>query len=43
MAKDGFDVHPTSAHSILTSLPDQFKGAWFCVKNEFFKVKGVGM
>ena len=40
MAKDGFDVHPTSRHSIPSSLPDQFKGAWFCVKNGFFKVQG---
>ena len=39
-AKDGFDVHPTSRHSIPSSLPDQFKGAWFCVKKGYFEVQG---
>ena len=39
-AKDGFDVHPTSRHSIPSSLPDQFKGAWFCLKKGYFEVQG---
>ena len=35
-AKDGFDVHPTSKHAVASPLPDQFKGAWFCLKKGFF-------
>ena len=37
MAKEGFDIHPTSRHSVSSALPDQFKGAWFCLKKGFFK------
>ena len=40
MSKEGFDVHPISRHSIQTSLPDQLKGAWFCLKRGFFENKG---
>ena len=40
MAKDAFDVHPTSRHSIPSPLPDQFKGARFCIKKGYFKVQG---
>ena len=40
MAKDAFDVHPTSRHSVASSLPDQFKGAWFCITKGFFEVSG---
>ena len=36
MSKEGFDVHPTSRHSVQSSLPDQLKGAWFCLKRGFF-------
>ncbi len=37
MEKDGFDVHPTSRHSVQDPLPDQVKGAWFCVQKAFFE------
>ena len=37
MEKDGFDVHPTTSHSVPSSFPDQLKGAWFCVKKGFFE------
>ena len=40
MSKEGFDVHPTSRHSVQSSLPDQLKGAWFCLKRGFFLNKG---
>ncbi len=40
MSKEGFDVHPTSRHSVQSSLPDQLKGAWFCLKRGFFENKG---
>ena len=39
MSKEGFDVHPTSRHSVQSSLPDQLKGAWFCLKRGFFENK----
>ena len=32
-AKDGFDEHTTSRHSVPNPLIDQLKGAWFCLKN----------
>ena len=41
MSKEGFDVHPTSRHSVQSSLPDQLKGAWFCLKRFFFLIKVV--
>ena len=40
MNKDGFDVHPTSRHSVQSSMPDQLKAAWFCLKKGFFENKG---
>ena len=39
MNKQAFDVHNTSHHSVQSSLPDQIKGAWFCVQKEFFRTK----
>ena len=39
MNKQAFDVHKTSHHSVQSSLPDQIKGAWFCVQKEFFRNK----
>ena len=39
MNKQAFDVHNTSHHSVQSSLPDQIKGAWFCVQKEFFRNK----
>ena len=35
--KEGFDIHPTTRHSVASPLPDQFKGAWFCLKKGFFE------
>ena len=34
-----FDHHPTTKHKEQSPFPDQIKGMWFCLKNEFFKVK----
>ena len=39
MNKERFDVHYTSRHSVQSALPDQIKGAWFCIKKEFFRNK----
>lgn len=39
MSKEGFDVHHTSRHSVQSALPDQIKGAWFCIQKEFFRNK----
>lgn len=39
MGKDGFDVHSTSRHSVQSPLPDQLKGAWFCLQKGFFEDK----
>ena len=36
MAKDGFNAHPMSKHAVASPLPDQFKGAWLCLKKGFF-------
>ena len=36
MEKDGFDVHHSSRHSVQDPLPDQVKGAWFCVQKAYF-------
>lgn len=37
MGKDGFDVHHTSRHCVQSPLPDQIKGAWFCLQKGFFQ------
>ena len=36
--KEAFDYHPTTKHKEQSSFPDQIKGLWFCVKNNFFSV-----
>ena len=37
MGKEGFDIHHTSRHAEQSPLPDQVKGAWFCLQKGFFK------
>ena len=34
--RQAFDEHTTKHHSILSSFPDQMKGAWYCIKNKLF-------
>ena len=38
-ARDCFYSHPSMKYSIQSSFPDQLKGAWFCLKQDFFKNK----
>ena len=33
-AKEAFDVHSTSRHSVPDCFRDQLKGAWFCLQKE---------
>ena len=39
-SRDCFDIHHTTRHSVQSPLPDQIKGAWFCLQKDFFKNKG---
>ena len=39
-ARDSFNIHHTTRHSVQSSFPDQLKGSWFCLQQEFFKCKG---
>lgn len=32
-AKEGFDEHSTTRHSVADPFHDQLKGAWFCLQN----------
>ena len=34
--KEAFDDHTTTRHSVSSPLPDQLKGAWFCVNKQLF-------
>ena len=34
--KEAFDDHTTTSHSVSSPLPDQLKGAWFCVNKQLF-------
>ena len=34
-----FDDHTTARHSISSPLPDQLKGAWFCITKKIFYEK----
>lgn len=36
-AREAFDVHNTRRHHEQTSLKDNFKAMWFCVKEGFFQ------
>lgn len=36
LGKEGFNVYHTSRHSEQSSYPDQVKGAWFCLRSNFF-------
>ena len=36
-SKAGFDEHTTTRHSVPDSVPDQMKGAWFCLKHGWLK------
>ena len=38
-SKEGFDEHTTRRHSVSDSLADQYKGAWFCVKEGLLRPK----
>ena len=39
-SRDCFDIHHTTRHSVQSPLPDQIKGAWFCLQKDFFRNKG---
>ena len=34
--KESYDVHHTTRHSVASPLPDQVKGAWFCITQRLF-------
>ena len=34
--KESFNVHHTTRHSVASPLPDQIKGAWFCITQRLF-------
>ena len=38
-SKEGFDEHTTRRHSVSDPLADQYKGAWFCVKEGLLRPK----
>ena len=33
---EAFNVHPTTSHTEEDPFPDQLKGMWFCLKEQFF-------
>jgi hypothetical protein len=39
-SREAFDHHTTTKHKEQSSLPDQIKGMWFCMRNGFFAVSG---
>ena len=42
-SRQAFDHHVTKKHKEQSSLPDQIKGMWFCMRNEFFVVSGCNV
>ena len=40
--RSAFDDHTTARHSVPSVLPDQLKGAWFCITKRIFAKERKG-